>query len=309
MQMGIPDYGSYGTNPCVIEQINRKDLQTKRIFAAGIDFVFLLILLAPCFLLLGKPLNTLPFFLPSLALFIFLWLYQLICDCLFRGVTLGKKLLGIRITYRGTVGNLPVSIAFLHSLCKSILFCIWPVTLIVFLCSHYSMPYDRPLKLQTAANEKKLSSRTMVLLFVGAAVLFILLTFSITQSLLRQAAAQKYYIVQDNQICSFSAVCEESRLTSFRSSVSRSAAHLEYSYWINDNAPALAKKYAEHLVACDGFRIQNSAADEFQGGTILLEKASPSGNLIFVSLYCSAHRLKIIVHSDSQSVSELQTAA
>lgn len=81
----------------------------------------------------------------AVFLFIYTFLFYLIMDCAFKGSSIGKKIVKIRLLADGE--EVDSAVAWKHSALKFAAACIWPISLIYYLVTG-RMFYDEWLKLE-----------------------------------------------------------------------------------------------------------------------------------------------------------------
>lgn len=128
--------------------VKRRDM--KRILAFIVEYVFILVLLmCTVFVVFAK--GRVPHLSAvMLCIGVGYFIYNFICDLLFGGITLGKRLAGIGSFFEGKPGP---GTAFLHAALKIMFLAIWPVSLILYSVNHEQMPYDRLLRIRIQAAE------------------------------------------------------------------------------------------------------------------------------------------------------------
>lgn len=99
------------------------------------------------------------------------FIYNFICDLLFGGITLGKRLAGIGSFFAERPGP---GKAFLHAALKVMFLAIWPVSLILYSVNHEQMPYDGLLGIQIQSvqreERKRISRKTWIIGGVSCAL-------------------------------------------------------------------------------------------------------------------------------------------
>lgn len=73
------------------------------------------------------------------ALLLFLG-YSFVCDFFFKGVTVGKRVAGLRVGFLKPVSRL--KFALLHTLCRNLAVLLNTISLLVYVCCRGIMPYD-----------------------------------------------------------------------------------------------------------------------------------------------------------------------
>lgn len=110
----------------------------KRVYAYMIDYCIMM-------LILMIEVVIVPILLPAIErnsrfimAYITIFLYCFLSDMIFKGSSLGKKTAGMTICIKGNI----LKFSLLHSMFKMLFSFIWPISIIILLCSRGKMPYD-----------------------------------------------------------------------------------------------------------------------------------------------------------------------
>ncbi len=264
----------------------------KRIVAFLIDYM---ILLTAGFVLInlnnavapkGDPLVV------ALGLFWLFLAYFLIADYKFKGMTLGKRLLGLRLNWDQGEGNAKLAISFLHIVFKWLLVIVWPLTLIIYLCLGGRMPYDRRLRLSYVQGPKAPLWKTLLKVAGGIAIFFALM-FSVTYLVLNQVSKEEYYTVRDEKIPSVYTVLGKHRLAGYSSSSGSGVTEAQYQYVVHGDGNELLDQYMEYLIQNEGFARQEEDEAGYKGNVRVLERAGEDGCEITVLLVSSSKALTV----------------
>ena len=121
-------------------------MQMKRVGALLADMFLVTILAALASMAVLILFRRVPSFFANLMVQVILFAYTFICDACFDGITLGKKLAGLRIQFEP---QSPRNIfPLVHAVCRTIITSLAIIGLILFLCGAGTMPYDKWLKIR-----------------------------------------------------------------------------------------------------------------------------------------------------------------
>lgn len=223
--------------------------------------------------------------------------YFFVCDYFFQGMTIGKRVLGLRMQWVQPVGIGKAREVILHILFKGIFIIIWPFSLIAYFSAKGKLPYDRMLGIlylsdEEDGNGKILSGRNLVRVVAG-----ILVTGAVMSAglflVLQNIVGKAFYSLGEARIASVSMVLGEKRLAGYSFSGHSSSAEVKYRYRVDDGAK-LGKRYAEYLVREEGF-------EAVEGNPWSFEKTGDGGTYqIRMELAASSKYLQVILYYDEK---------
>lgn len=262
----------------------------RRIFAFLVDYM---ILLAVGFALVtldtsGFTVKEFRIAVPALALVVLGYFF--IADYKFKGMTPGKWILRLHLTWDQGEGSSRLAKSILHTLFKWLLVIIWPLTLILYICLGGRLPYDKRLGLSYMSGPRAPLWKTILRAAAGA-VVFCAMVYSVVFLVLSQISKQEYYAVREEKIPSVYMVLGEQRLTGYSSSDKSGHFEAQYQYMAKGDGDELLARYMEYLIENEGFLIKVEAA--YQGNVRVLARESGDGTRTTILLASSRDVLTV----------------
>ena len=281
----------------------------KRILAFLIDdaiLSFVLVFAAIPFIFISPAVPSRSPLMSGLPFIWVLWMsYFVAADYFFGGMTLGKRLLGMRPVRNPKDGVGRLGWALAHTFLKWLFAAFWPLGLIVYGCCGGKMPYDRRLGIAYESESeigKQRNSGWKTIARIGAAtVAFLAILILCVTLILHRMALQPYYSLKTETVASITSVLGKYRLASYSSSSTSDSVELKYQYDLNREGGELAEQYAGYLADKEGF-IRFPDDDAYQGDVLVLKKDSSDGVYkITVYLKTVSDQLLVELHCDEKS--------
>ncbi|MEW4414984.1 RDD family protein [Clostridium sp. AN503] len=281
----------------------------KRIFAFLIDHAilsFVLVFAAIPFIFISPAAHNRSPLMPGLPFIWVLWMsYFVAADYFFEGMTIGKRLLGMRPVRNPKEGAGRLGWALAHTFLKWLFAAFWPLGLIVYVCCGGKMPYDRRLGIayesEAETGERRNSGWKTIARIGVAAVAFMAILIVCLTLILQRMALQPHYSLKTEKVASLTSVLGRYRLASYSSSSTTDSVKLKYQYDLEREGGDLAEQYAGYLSDKEGF-VRFPDEEAYQENVLILKKDSSDGVYkITVYLKTVSDQLLVELHCDEKS--------
>lgn len=257
----------------------------KRIIAFFIDHMILSLIIVGSYFLLffnGNMRVSAASFTIILVIGLCLWLgYFIAADYFFHGMTLGKKLLGLRMMWLRE-GRTPGFWAVKHTLLKWLLAAFWPVGFILYLACGCRMPYDQMLGISYPLKTDGTAGTNLVWKIIAGIVaviaVFVMVTAGTATLVLNKISTEEYYTLKSEKVASVYTVLGKQKMKAFSSSSTTESVVKKYTYAVRSDGDKLAVEYMEYLIQNEGFQRDTEGEAVFDSNIILLKKGSADGN-------------------------------